>query len=1101
MDMKSLLVISFLMIALGEYHSITAQRIGASNYSLGRKESTSLPVKLNKPAGTPLAAGTYSIGVSGDFTTIQDAFDKLSIDGISGPVTLKLIDEIYISPNDSLGFILIGPIPGSSKDNRLTIRPAENKNVLIKGEGFRVMCFVNTSYVTLDGIELFGPMTLTFRALHNASYSWNDCLVMLYDSDYNIVQNITFISEDYYRNGTSVWLNSNTKAAPDNNLIFHNFVMKGSAMYVNAPESSGIRPNANIIRWNYIGSDSDSLLCWGIQVERCNNTIVENNIVQNIKMMNTVGEQIILGLNSFAGSGDIIRNNVVHNLKASSGYSSVGILLSGYASEFGGNCIMYNNMVYDIQSVSTQINSRVAGLQILKQINPKIYFNTIYLTGQGSTTLSSTALHIASECTNVFSKNNILINLRKELYLPASSIDITNLPMLYSDYNNLYSPGLGTNCNIIINGAISDLGYWQSKGKDLNSISIMPRFKDNCLHVDSTFTTLLESGGKPVENISTDIDGELRNHTTPDIGADEFGGLRPRSSLIANPAEIDFGNVFINQSSDTVEVYLKNQNRQPVLVNAINKTLYEFEIVAIPQTPFTILPNDSVSFKIYFKSSSFGLYTDKVTIINDDNFNPFFSIKVKGNVSYFGPAFQSFYSRINSVPVLEQKSALVDSFLVSNPVLPLIEDSIAIFIYKGEANCISIVSDFNYWTENVCPMYRISGTDLWFRAHTFEMDARIDYKYCINNTDWIVDERNPRLAPSAFGSNSELAMPEYVDAPEIEYYTDIPHGFTYYKTITSNNLGNTRTVYIYTPPGYNPQGSETYPIILFHDGGDFINLAKVNNVFDYLIDKKKIQRLIGVFVPPVERDAEYAADKRFLYEAFIIDELMPFIDSTYRTKKDPKSRAMLGISFGGLITTQICYNHPESFGLAAPYSASYRASGMSVYNSVIGGPKKDVTWYLDWGKYEPTIVISSVKLRDSLMNKGYDLIWNEWHEGHSWGSWRAHLDNPLEYFFPANAVRIEEENTVTPGYYFLSQNYPNPFNPVTKIKYSIPELSRVIIKVYDIIGNEIAILVNEEKQIGNYEFNWNAASLASGVYFYQIKAGSFVQTRKMILLK
>jgi hypothetical protein len=83
----------------------------------------------------------------------------------------------------------------------------------------------------------------------------------------------------------------------------------------------------------------------------------------------------------------------------------------------------------------------------------------------------------------------------------------------------------------------------------------------------------------------------------------------------------------------------------------------------------------------------------------------------------------------------------------------------------------------------------------------------------------------------------------------------------------------------------------------------------------------------------------------------------------------------------------------------------------------------------------------------------------------------------------------------------LSQNYPNPFNPTTTIKYSVPKLSLVTIKIYDVLGSEVATLLNEEKPIGTYELNWNVANLSSGIYFYQLKAGSYVETKKMILLK
>jgi hypothetical protein len=85
--------------------------------------------------------------------------------------------------------------------------------------------------------------------------------------------------------------------------------------------------------------------------------------------------------------------------------------------------------------------------------------------------------------------------------------------------------------------------------------------------------------------------------------------------------------------------------------------------------------------------------------------------------------------------------------------------------------------------------------------------------------------------------------------------------------------------------------------------------------------------------------------------------------------------------------------------------------------------------------------------------------------------------------------------------YDLYQNYPNPFNPLTKIKYQIPEKSFVALKVFDALGNEVMTLVNEEKVVGNYQVEFNAVGLPSGVYFYRIKAGDFLETKKMVLIK
>jgi hypothetical protein len=83
----------------------------------------------------------------------------------------------------------------------------------------------------------------------------------------------------------------------------------------------------------------------------------------------------------------------------------------------------------------------------------------------------------------------------------------------------------------------------------------------------------------------------------------------------------------------------------------------------------------------------------------------------------------------------------------------------------------------------------------------------------------------------------------------------------------------------------------------------------------------------------------------------------------------------------------------------------------------------------------------------------------------------------------------------------LSQNYPNPFNPNTKIEYSIPKSGHIKLKVYDILGNEVATLVNEVKSPGNYAAEFDASTFASGVYIYTIRADNFVQSKKMILMK
>ena len=105
------------------------------------------------------------------------------------------------------------------------------------------------------------------------------------------------------------------------------------------------------------------------------------------------------------------------------------------------------------------------------------------------------------------------------------------------------------------------------------------------------------------------------------------------------------------------------------------------------------------------------------------------------------------------------------------------------------------------------------------------------------------------------------------------------------------------------------------------------------------------------------------------------------------------------------------------------------------------------------------------------------------------------FDGTFEF---SNEIEVE---VYAPNEFSLEQNYPNPFNPTTKIKYQISEAGFVRLNIYDVLGNEVAILINEEKPAGNYEVRFDASKLSSGIYFYTLKAGNFIKTNKMILLR
>lgn len=479
-------------------------------------------------------------------------------------------------------------------------------------------------------------------------------------------------------------------------------------------------------------------------------------------------------------------------------------------------------------------------------------------------------------------------------------------------------------------------------------------------------------------------------------------------------------------------------------------------------------------------------------------------MSVSGGID--GSNFQQFVSRVNAASA-ETRTAIVDSFMATVPSFPYIEDPIAYFIYRGSVTSVYVPGDANGWNPTGTPMTKLSTTDFWYSSQYFESDARLDYKFVINGSSWILDPRNPHTVSGGYGPNSELAMPQYVQPWEIVYRPSIVHGRTETKTIYSNFRSVNYNVRIYLPPGYDAS-IENYPSVYFQDGSEYVSLGSTLNVLDNLIDSGKIRPVIGVFVTPTNRDEEYAGSVRAQYQQFFAYELVPFIDSVYRTIPTPQYRAVIGDSYGGNISALISYNHADLFGNCGLHSGAFQPYSYEAFNLIVNGAIKSdsIRFCSVWGTYESSLTQNMRAFRDSLLRKGYDFMWRERHEGHSWGLWRATTDIILQDFFPV--VTGVDEFKMMPLIVSLDPNYPNPFNPQTMITYSIPQESYITLKIYDLLGREVGELARGKKAPGWYSVSWNANDMPGGIYFYRIQVTnsstpgrSATQVRKMLLLK
>lgn len=368
-----------------------------------------------------------------------------------------------------------------------------------------------------------------------------------------------------------------------------------------------------------------------------------------------------------------------------------------------------------------------------------------------------------------------------------------------------------------------------------------------------------------------------------------------------------------------------------------------------------------------------------------------------------GPGLQAqsmtaFANQLADMPSGEREAA-IDSFMAQLPAVPWTDGDTAHFLYRSPtAAAVNLAGDFNGW-DPVEELEQLSGTSLWRRSRVFEPNARMDYKL-IPDGSWILDPLNPNTVPGGFGDNSELAMPAYVQPWEIEDL-GAPAGSVSSASYASTIMGKTYQLTIYLPPGYDPLDPEGYPVAYFQDGHEYVGLASANLIFDNLLDSGLIEPVVGVFVRPTDRNNEYAFDDRDAYADFFATELVPYIDGTYNTQPFPEKRAVIGPSFGGNISARIGMAHPYVFANLGIHSGAFwPLSGETYTDWLAFDPPPFFRVANIYGTYEGGLTLLMQDWTTELSNDGVDFIEDGLPEGHSWGLWRATLDDMLTFFFP-----------------------------------------------------------------------------------------------------
>lgn len=389
---------------------------------------------------------------------------------------------------------------------------------------------------------------------------------------------------------------------------------------------------------------------------------------------------------------------------------------------------------------------------------------------------------------------------------------------------------------------------------------------------------------------------------------------------------------------------------------------------------------------------------------NEDKPEPVTDYRHFPTVSALQSKLGALASISDSVSRTQRINVLWDS-LKANTELPFRRNDTVLFLFKtSDVRTIRWAGDFNGWNANAQGWSgeRLNGTNIWWLLKTLPSDARLDYKVVVNG-NWVLDPDNPYVQYSGFGPNSELRMPQWTFPQETKLLPGVIRGTLSEPVIinsSSQNLGYQVRYRVYTPANYHNLAK--LPVVYVTDGHEYSDdrLGAMLTVMDNLIHQNRIKPIIAVFIDPRDpatgnnrRTIEYKANIKFAN--FVADELVPTIDQFYNTDSSAWKRAILGTSLGGWNSAFFGLMRHDRFKLIGIHSPAFDNAILQNYQN---SPKLPLKVFMSTGTIFDT-QMQARSMKAILEEKGYPLRYIEVNQGHSWGNWRALIDEPLLYFF------------------------------------------------------------------------------------------------------
>ena len=350
---------------------------------------------------------------------------------------------------------------------------------------------------------------------------------------------------------------------------------------------------------------------------------------------------------------------------------------------------------------------------------------------------------------------------------------------------------------------------------------------------------------------------------------------------------------------------------------------------------------------------------------------------------------------------------------------PVVGDGWALFVYRGMADEVML----HRWISGLPsaqPLRRIEGTDLWTLETELQHAARVEYKLEIvtgRRRKLIRDPLNPTFAEDPFGANSVVQGPGYTKPEWASEHPTARRGTVVEQEVRSDVFAEDRPVSIYVPARYRP--TRRYPLLVVHDGLDYLRFAGLATVLDNLIHRLEIPPLVTALIQSPNRNIEYGAND--LHVRFLVEELVPHLEEQFSLLEHPGDRALLGASFGAVASLHAAWSRPGSFGKLLLQSGSFAFTDIGdhdhgpVFDPIVdfvntfrkdpGRPADQI--FVSAGIYERLIYFNR-SLLPVLQRTGAEVRMVEAPDGHNWENWRDRLRDGLTWLFPGPLWMVYE---------------------------------------------------------------------------------------------